>query len=254
MSEQANDPSGPKSSRVARWAALLGVASVSIVAVGILGIQVGLLAPMAGFGLFALGAVLGGLATGLLGVIGWFTSGGGDADGRRNAMVALAIAVVLVGSVMVGGSPGRGLPRINDITTDLGDPPVFVAALEEPANAGRDMSYPPDFAPQVRAAYPDLTPIQLAIPAPEAFDRSLAVAESLGWEITRRDREAGVFEARDVTAVFRFVDDIVVRVRSLPGRTLVDMRSKSRDGQGDVGANAARIRRFTAALRAEVEG
>jgi hypothetical protein len=46
-----------------------------------------------------------------------------------------------------------------------------------------------------------------------------------------------------------FVDDIVVRVRPRPDGSLVDVRSKSRDGQGDLGANAARIRQLANALR-----
>ncbi len=60
----------------------------------------------------------------------------------------------------------------------------------------------------------------------------------------------GVFEAVEVTRIFRFVDDIVVRVRMSPGGngSVVDVRSKSRDGRGDLGANAARIRAFAAAL------
>jgi uncharacterized protein (DUF1499 family) len=47
-----------------------------------------------------------------------------------------------------------------------------------------------------------------------------------------------------VTRIFRFVDDIVVRVRPSNGGSIVDVRSKSRDGRGDMGANAARIRAF----------
>jgi len=40
------------------------------------------------------------------------------------------------------------------------------------------------------------------------------------------------------------VDDISVRVRESGGGAVVDIRSKSRDGKGDMGANAARIRAF----------
>ncbi|MBW2399988.1 MAG: DUF1499 domain-containing protein, partial [Deltaproteobacteria bacterium] len=40
------------------------------------------------------------------------------------------------------------------------------------------------------------------------------------------------------------VDDIVVRVRRDGADSIVDVRSKSRDGRGDMGANAARIRLF----------
>jgi len=42
----------------------------------------------------------------------------------------------------------------------------------------------------------------------------------------------------------RFHDDFAVRVRPDDGGAVVDMRSKSRDGKGDLGANAERIRSF----------
>jgi uncharacterized protein (DUF1499 family) len=45
------------------------------------------------------------------------------------------------------------------------------------------------------------------------------------------------------------VDDIRVRVRPSGEGSVVDVRSKSRVGRGDVGANAARIRAFEQALR-----
>jgi uncharacterized protein (DUF1499 family) len=49
--------------------------------------------------------------------------------------------------------------------------------------------------------------------------------------------------------VFRFVDDVLVRVRPADGGgALVDVRSKSRDGRGDLGVNAARIRAFAEKL------
>ena len=51
------------------------------------------------------------------------------------------------------------------------------------------------------------------------------------------------------TRIFRFVDDVVVRVRPAEGGgAIVDVRSKSRDGRGDLGANAARIRAFAEKL------
>jgi len=63
------------------------------------------------------------------------------------------------------------------------------------------------------------------------------------------DAAAGTLLARDTSKIFRFVDDIVVRVRPAEnGGAIVDVRSKSRVGQGDIGANAARIRRFAERL------
>jgi uncharacterized protein (DUF1499 family) len=110
------------------------------------------------------------------------------------------------------------------------------------------MAYPAEFAAQQRAAYPDLATIRLAAPPAEAFAQAQRAAESLGWDVVAADPARGVLEAQQVSRLFRFVDDVVVRVRPADGGSLVDVRSKSRDGQGDLGVNAARIRAFAAAL------
>jgi len=237
-------------SRVASTASLVGTAGVALVAAGIVGIHIGVLRPLVGFYLFGAGAVLCGvLALVLAGLALFTTRGGRDPHGRRRALVGLATGVALFAMVVVGARPGAGLPAINDITTDLDDPPQFTAAAGEPANAGRDMSYPSEFVPLVRKAYPDLAPITLAAPPPEVFGWAVDTAEALGWEVTFSDPRSGEFEARDTSSVFQFVDDVRVRVRPDGTGSVVDVRSKSRVGRGDVGANANRIRSFAGALR-----
>jgi len=59
-----------------------------------------------------------------------------------------------------------------------------------------------------------------------------------------------VIEARATSKLFRFVDDVAIRIRSKDGGSVVDIRSKSRVGQGDLGANANRIRAIAAELAA----
>ncbi|MCZ6645634.1 MAG: DUF1499 domain-containing protein, partial [SAR324 cluster bacterium] len=49
---------------------------------------------------------------------------------------------------------------------------------------------------------------------------------------------------------FGFKDDVVVRITPVKGGSRLDMRSVSRVGRSDVGANAARIRKFLAELSA----
>ena len=140
------------------------------------------------------------------------------------------------------------VPPINDITTDLADPPAFADADLVPDFAGRDMSYPPEFVEQVRAAYPDLAPRRVDAAPADAFLQAIRAAESLGWEIVAKDGGAGAFYAREASTLFRFVDDVVVRIRADGTGSRVDVRSKSRDGQSDLGVNADRIRKFMAAL------
>jgi uncharacterized protein (DUF1499 family) len=247
----SSTPDAPRaSSIVARIAALCGIGGAALAALGVLGIQIRLLSPFVGFRLFLLGAAIGGLLALVVGGVGLIaTRRVHNPDGRRNAVVGLAVGLALMTAIVAGAMPGAGLPAINDITTDLEDPPTFTAAIGDPDNRERDMSYPADFVPQVREAYPDLEPIAVAAPVAQTFDRAVEAGRSLGWEITFQDPAAGVFEARDVTAIFRFVDDIRVRVRPSGEGSVVDVRSKSRVGRGDVGANAARIRAFEQALR-----
>ena len=65
MSEGAQE----STSRVARIAAALAAASLTTAIIGILGVQIGALAPAAGFYLFLLGALLGGLLSLVLGAV-----------------------------------------------------------------------------------------------------------------------------------------------------------------------------------------
>jgi len=84
----------------------------------------------------------------------------------------------------------------------------------------------------------------LPMPAAQAFTAAVQTAEALGWEVVAADPVAGRLEATDTTFWFGFKDDIVVRIRSQPDGSRVDVRSVSRVGRSDVGTNARRIREF----------
>ena len=201
------------------------------------------------FRLFLLGGLLAALAP-LLGLGALFTtrpSKGRAGRGLAWGACGLGLAVVAAVGALAGRS--ASVPPINDITTDPGDPPQFAALAHDPANTGRDMSYPgEEFASQQRAGYPDLAPIDVTASPTEAFEASKHAIESFGWQIVAADAAAGTIEATDTSRIFRFVDDISVRVRPHDSGARVDVRSKSRVGRGDIGANAERIRRLRDAL------
>ncbi|HEX2482883.1 MAG TPA: DUF1499 domain-containing protein, partial [Methylomirabilota bacterium] len=69
------------------------------------------------------------------------------------------------------------------------------------------------------------------------------------WEIVEAVPAEGRLEATATTTWFGFKDDVVVRVRAREGGSRVDVRSLSRVGVGDLGANAARVRAFLERLR-----
>ncbi len=235
-------------SKLALAAGVFGAVGVFDPMVGAGLAHLGVLAPLSGFILFGLG-LLTALVAGLLGVGALYTTrASAGRSGRRLAWLGVLAAVVMFSVVAVARAPGAGVPAINDISTDLADPPGFPS---DPSGRGRDMGYPAGFAEQVKAtpAYADLTPHAVARPAPAVFGDVETTARKLGWQIVQADAATGTLVASDSSNVFRFVDDIVVRVRDDgSGGAIVDMRSKSRDGKGDIGANAARIRRFFAAL------
>jgi uncharacterized protein (DUF1499 family) len=108
----------------------------------------------------------------------------------------------------------------------------------------------PETAQQQREAYPDIRPLILDLPADRAFQRALDIADAQGWEIVDANAAEGRIEATDRTFWFGFYDDVVIRLTPLEGRTVVDVRSKSRVGRSDRGFNARRIRGYLEELRA----
>ncbi|MBX3024851.1 DUF1499 domain-containing protein [bacterium] len=230
-------------SRLGRVSAWLGRVCLLLALLGPALAHFDLVAPLYGFGTFGLGLLVG-IVSLALGAVALLL---GPAGTRSATAAGLAIPVIVIGLVLLLSGARRNIPRINDIATDTDAPPQFVHAGTLPENAGRDMSYPGlAFAEQQKAGYPDLGPLPLAMPPDEAFKQVAAAARSMpSWVITREDPEAHALEGYDTTRLFHFRDDFVIEVRATPnGQSLVQMRSKSRDGKGDVGANAARIRAF----------
>ena len=177
---------------------------------------------------------------------------------RRTRIKGLAVAVlgVLIGAVSYTlparqQAMARELPPIHDITTDTDDPPVFVAVLPLRADAPNTAEYDPSVAAQQREAYPDLTSINLDVPPAQAFEQALAAAQAIGWELVAEEVEAGRIEATATTFWFGFKDDVVVRIGPADRGSRIDVRSVSRVGRGDVGANARRIRGFRKELTGE---
>jgi uncharacterized protein (DUF1499 family) len=166
---------------------------------------------------------------------------------RRRGFVPATLGVLLALPLAVMAVQweyaARSYPPINDISTDIEDPPVFW-----------DMPTPTDYpggekAELQRAAYPDLAPLVLAMPADKAFAAALALVESRGWEIVAKVPEEGRIEATASSRLFGFKDEVIVRVVAENGGAKVDVRSRSRLGLIDRGVNAKRIRAYLADLK-----
>lgn len=166
-------------------------------------------------------------------------------------LVGLLIVLPAVLVPMRWQRVARAAPPIHDITTDTRNPPEFSALVSRRAPTDNPLAYDdPEVPAQQRAAYPDIEPLVLEIPAAQAFERAVDAAVSLGWEVVDTDAATGRIEASHRTRWFGFVDDVAVRVTPLgEQRSLVDVRSVSRIGRGDAGANAARVRAFLERMR-----
>ncbi|MFT6143398.1 MAG: hypothetical protein ACJAZO_000963 [Myxococcota bacterium] len=139
------------------------------------------------------------------------------------------------------------LPRINDISTDLQDPPAFVSDSGRPC-AG--VSYPSNFKSKVAESYSDLSSEPLAMSAGDAFARAVRIAGEMdAWEVVHTDSDTLQLEAVCTTSLLRFKDDVCIRVTADGDGARVDMRSRSRLGKHDFGANADRIRAYFSRLR-----
>lgn len=176
---------------------------------------------------------------------------------RRRGFIAALLALVI--GVAAAWSPARLLlearaaPRINDVTTDTIRPPALVVTKEMRQRAANPPAYPGASAASLqRAAYPDIVPVVLPVAPAEAFRRADKVATELGWEVVARAPTDGRIEAVDTTAWFGFEDDVVIRIQAEGAAgSRVDIRSKSRVGESDFGANARRIRSFIERLKQE---
>ncbi|MDP7339315.1 MAG: DUF1499 domain-containing protein [Vicinamibacterales bacterium] len=150
--------------------------------------------------------------------------------------------------------PGLRAPAIHDITTDLDTPPRFDAVVPLRAGASNSLEHGgATVADAQREAYPDVETLVLSRPLAQVVEQAREVAVAMGWEVVAADAEAGRVEATDTTGWFGFKDDVVVRVRGTDGGSVVDVRSVSRVGVGDLGANAARIRAFLERLAAPTD-
>lgn len=144
----------------------------------------------------------------------------------------------------------RAVPPIHDITTDTLDPPEFIAILPLRAGAPNPPGYAGEEVARLqRGAYPQLRPYRLDTGTETAFEQALATAGKMGWEIVDADPAAGRIEATATTFWYGFKDDVVVRIREDNGGSVIDVRSKSRVGRSDLGANATRIRAYLEVLK-----
>ena len=241
------------------WARRLAVFAVATAGVAIALSRLRAADPFASFTVFAASLTMAAFAVLLAGsalVIIWRTG----MSGARQAAVALALSIALLSYPAYLTVVAFALPPIHEISTDLKSPPTFL--LSAKARAARAGRTPPEMSEETqaaqRAAYPDVQTAVVPLDSSEAYQLALTVAADLGWRIVDTEPpnlggEGGaLIEATDRSLFFGFVDDIAIRITPGATQTAIDVRSVSRVGRHDFGANAGRVRKFLAAVREEM--
>lgn len=101
--------------------------------------------------------------------------------------------------------------------------------------------------------YPDIQPRVYRVNADQVFDTALhAVHRMPRWSLVSNQPATREIRAEARTLVWRFVDDILIRVRVRTDDAVVEVRSASRVGRGDFGQNARNIRSFLQELDQQV--
>ena len=240
----------------ARWSLRLAAFGMLVAALGVLLARGRAIDPLSALvllglaGLFALAALLLAAAA----------AAGVWRDGRRGAGLAAAatlLALLQLAYPLYLAVQAVRLPVLADATTDLADPPAFSRSAR--ALALRGGQTPGEVAPGVRqaqrAAYPAVQPIVVELEGDEAYQLALKTAARMGWRVSEQSPPGGRaglghIDAVDRTPLLGFADDIAIRIRPLAGETRIDLRSASRIGRHDFGANARRIEAFVAQYQA----
>ena len=182
-----------------------------------------------------------------------------NAAGRGKAMTAFVGGLVVVGAIGIVAAPMflSGAPVIHDITTDIEDAPVFVALKEARDAAPNETDYVGGDVAEAQqqatangiANFTNLQTQNYTQAGNVVFAAAEKIAASTGWDIAAAVPAEGRIEATATTRIYGYQDDVVIRIRpTMDGTTELDVRSASRLGGGDLGANAARISTFLAAL------
>lgn len=197
-------------------------------------------------------------------------------QGWRSALAAALVPLAALGYLGWVRDQAEGIPPIHDISTRPADPPVFSTELmaersQSPeTNPVVSLTAPmsslekyrgPRFAEmadrtlgQVAAeAYPEVRPLATAATPAAAWTAALAETRAQGWTIVSENAAAGTLDATATTFWFGFRDDVAVRVRAEGAGAVVDVRSTSRVGLSDLGANAARIEAYLAGVSKRLE-
>ena len=234
-------------SRLAVWARRMALFSLAAVVLAIIILRSGLLEIWPALATFA-GALALAVVALLLALAAFVVIWREGLEGMGYALTAIGIGVAMLAYPTYLVAKSYKLPRLYDITTDPLDPPRYEAlARIRPRDANPIIYAGLSAAELQRAAYPDIETLEADVSVQASYDAALAVITKRRWRIVEQrppqpPRREGRIEAVARTPIMGFRDDVVVRLRADGDGSRVDVRSSSRYGAFDFGANAARVR------------
>lgn len=180
----------------------------------------------------------------------WFSR---SKKGLSLLLLSIALVLIVLAPLSYQYYLVNKLPAIHDITTDTENPPQYVYVVNQRPTESNSLEYAGEIiALQQHQAYPNIVPIETDEDPQDALEIAVDIAERIGWQIVAVNEDQGVIEATDTSFWFGFTDDVIVRVTPHNAGSRVDIRSVSRVGRSDIGANAARIERFINGFKSEI--
>ncbi|GIU66875.1 DUF1499 domain-containing protein [Candidatus Phycosocius spiralis] len=177
------------------------------------------------------------------------------------SMGAISMAFIAI-------STARAVPPIHDISTDPREPLAFSATMitargsnSNPVLDPKEATVPFDknnlgpwsgrtLADIQAEAYPAIKPLILkGVKPSDAYRKVERATKAMGLIIVSQDPATMRLEATAQSFWFGFKDDVIVSVHDMGDGARVDMRSISRVGVSDLGANAKRVSTLLAAVK-----
>ena len=169
-----------------------------------------------------------------------------SAKHAKLAAILCLLPVLGIGSQIV---TAKSLPMIHNISTDTVSPPAFDKVAQIRTDKHNQLAYnAADLAALQQQAYPLVKTLTTTLSKSDAFNRALATAKKMGWEIVDENFDSGMIEATETTLLWGFKDDVAIRISEQGEQVAVDLHSVSRVGLSDLGANAKRIEKFLKAF------
>ena len=189
--------------------------------------------------------------------------------GRYGLKAAISLVLPLATLVAVTWlkSLGESFPPVHEVATDWSQPVSFSPALIRARGSDAYAVEADPIVPAAAGAYmnrrvaevnaetcPAAKPVLLSLPPAQAYARAKAAVLAQGLALDADQPASGRLEATASGLWLGLKDDLAVRVSATAGGSRVDLRSTSRAGLSDFGANCRRVANLVGQIAAGQAG